>query len=110
MKLDRRDMIRMAVAAAVTAAVAPPVPALAQMDWLTPHLEIQRQNNIRKHQQGTAGKKAEANAQPQAAPSVTPAQRQAAWSRHRGEYTLRVLRDGQASADRWLDQLVLEGR
>ena len=34
---------------------------------------------------------------------LTLAERQAAWSTHKTEYRRRLLRDGQASADRWLD-------
>ena len=34
---------------------------------------------------------------------LTLAERQAAWSTHKAEYRRRLLRDGQASADRWLD-------
>lgn len=35
---------------------------------------------------------------------LTVAERQAAWSNHKTEYRRRLARDGQASADRWLDQ------
>jgi hypothetical protein len=34
---------------------------------------------------------------------LTVAERQAAWSSHKVEYRRRLARDGQASADRWLD-------
>ena len=34
---------------------------------------------------------------------LTLAERQAAWSTHKAEYRRRLLRDGQVSADRWLD-------
>lgn len=40
---------------------------------------------------------------PAADRSLTLAERQAAWSTHKAEYRRRLLRDGQASADRWLD-------
>ncbi|MGJ4727882.1 hypothetical protein [Luteimonas sp. SDU101] len=42
--------------------------------------------------------------------TLTLAERQAAWSAHKGEYRRRLLRDGQASADRWLDDQVLASR
>lgn len=42
---------------------------------------------------------AEASARP-----LTLAERQAAWSKNKEEYQNRLLRDGQASADRWLDE------
>jgi len=52
----------------------------------------------------------EAQAQPRGEPArsapdrpLTTAERQAAWSLHKAEYRRRLLRDGQASADRWLD-------
>lgn len=35
---------------------------------------------------------------------LTLAERQAAWSANKAEYRRRLVRDGQASADRWLDQ------
>lgn len=35
---------------------------------------------------------------------LTVAERQAAWSSNKAEYRRRVVRDGQANADRWLDQ------
>ena len=35
---------------------------------------------------------------------ITLAERQAAWSANKAEYRRRLVRDGQASADRWLDQ------
>jgi hypothetical protein len=106
--------------------------AAAGMDWLTPHLESQRfGNQLRRNQRarertlqgrgqtqsGTGGAAApvpQGGAQPPpAAPArgqPTMAQRQAAWSRHRAEYQRRLLRDGQASADRWLDGHIRAGR
>lgn len=35
---------------------------------------------------------------------LTLAERQAAWSSNKAEYQRRVVRDGQSSADRWLDE------
>lgn len=35
---------------------------------------------------------------------LTLAERQAAWSNNKAEYRRRLVRDGQASADRWLEQ------
>lgn len=42
--------------------------------------------------------------------TLTLAERQAAWSAHKNEYRRRLLRDGQASADRWLDAQALASR
>lgn len=110
------------------------VPGSARaMDYLTPHLESQRYGNQLRRQQrarerarqrrnasggaangtgaaGAAGatgtpRQGQGNARP-----VSMAERQAAWSRHRPEYQRRLLRDGQASADRWLDKQVRAGR
>lgn len=98
-----------AVAAAL---ILSPVPAAAQMDWLTPHLETKRNDNIRRHQQRTAGTGTEAEAaqSQQRDETITMAQRQAAWSRHKAEYRRRLLREGQAGADNWLDQQIRAGR
>lgn len=38
--------------------------------------------------------------------SVSMAERQAAWPRNKDEYRRRMLRDGPAAADRWLDEQV----
>ena len=42
--------------------------------------------------------------------SLTIAERQAAWNDNKAEYRRRVARDGQRSADRWLDQQALAKR
>lgn len=41
---------------------------------------------------------------------LTLAERQAAWSEHKAEYRRRLLRDGRAGADRWLDAQALAAR
>ncbi len=41
---------------------------------------------------------------------LTLAERQAAWSANKEEYRRRAARDGQASADRWLDRQALAAR
>ncbi len=88
---------------------------VAYAQWLGPHLDAQRWNNVRKHQQKQRAQAAErhkaenraatANARP-----LTLAERQTAWSRNKAEYRQRVARDGQASADRWLDSVALANR
>lgn len=42
--------------------------------------------------------------------TLTLAERQAAWRTHKDEYRRRLMRDGQASADRWLDAQALASR
>ncbi|HKX89894.1 MAG TPA: hypothetical protein VJM13_11835 [Sphingopyxis sp.] len=80
--------------------------------WLEPHLDSQRWSNLRKHQQEQAKKAAEQRKRSGAVDTrpVTLAERQAAWSQNKAEYRRRLLRDGQASADRWLDGLVRASR
>ena len=43
-------------------------------------------------------------------PQVTLAERQAVWAENKREYRRRVLREGKASANRWLDERVLARR
>lgn len=78
------------------------MPATAQMDWLTPHLEAKRHDNVRKRQptrqQATANRR------------FSMAERQAAWSRHKSEYGRKLMSEGPQGADRWLDQQILAGR
>jgi hypothetical protein len=71
------------------------------MDWLTPHLEGQRAKRLQNHQRKLRERE---QAQQRAAP-VSLAERQAVWSGNKAEYQRRLLRDGQTSADRWLDEL-----
>lgn len=85
----------------------------AAMDWLTPSLESQRYSNLLKPQQRLhqqRQKQGEPKPQTQTEPSITAAQRQAAWSRHKDEYRKVLLREGHAGAVRWLDQQILAGR
>lgn len=96
---------------AVGAAVmlfASPVPAKAQ--WLNPTLDSQRWDNLRKHQQRQRQRAQQQHRQGQQSARVTLAERQSAWSRNKAEYRRRMLRDGTASADRWLDGIVLANR
>lgn len=115
-------MVKRALLTLVVTAFFAPVPTVAQMDTLTPHLENQRNANIRKHQQRLheqRTKSLKTNPQARITPTqqqrmpqarISPAQRQAAWSRHKAEYRRRLLRNGQTSADQWLDQQILAGR
>lgn len=85
---------------------------IAAAQWLEPQLDSQRWANLRKHQQEQARKAAEQrkHGRPDDAKPVTLAERQAAWSQNKSEYRRRMLRDGQASADRWLDNIVRTNR
>ena len=86
----------------------------AYAQWLNPTLDAQRWNNLRQHQQRQREKAAEPKRQaPPAARTVQPltlAERQAAWSSNKAEYQRRLLRDGQVSADRWLDGIARANR
>lgn len=109
-------MVRMTLSALIAFMLLAPAPTLAQ--WLGPHVDSQRWSNLRKHQQKVHRRNVEkANAttskaqrQDNPAPKLTSSERQSAWSRHKGEYRKRLLRDGQASADRWLDQTAISER
>ena len=90
----------------VGCAAAPPASA---MDWLTPHLESQRNSNLLRHQQSLQ----KHDQQPKAAAGAkrsSLAKRQATWQQSKVEYRRRLLRDGQPSADRWLDNLARQDR
>lgn len=85
-------------------------PAPVQAQWLNPTLDAQRWDNLRKHQQRQRQRAQQKHKQGQQSSRVTLAERQSAWSRNKAEYRRRMLRDGTASADRWLDSLVLANR
>ncbi|HEY0622209.1 hypothetical protein [Sphingomonas sp.] len=98
----------LAIGVAVMLFASPPAPAAAQ--WLNPTLDAQRWDNLRKHQQRQRQRAQQKHRQGQQSARVTLAERQAAWSRNKAEYRRRMLRDGPASADRWLDGIVLANR
>lgn len=97
----------LAVGAAIML-LAPPAPVTAQ--WLNPTLDAQRWDNLRKHQQRQRQRAQQKRRATQPAGRVSVVERQAAWSRNKTEYRRRMLRDGTASADRWLDGIVLANR
>lgn len=86
----------------------------AYAQWLDPALDSQRWSNLRKHQQRQREKAQQQQKQRRAGGEstkpLTLAERQAAWSQNKGEYRRRLLRDGQASADRWLDGVARANR
>lgn len=81
---------------------------VAAQDYLGIHSDTIRDNNLRNHQiegqrmQARKGNRPTTTATRARRPNL--AERQAAWSRNKTEYRKRMLRDGKASADRWLDQ------
>ena len=97
--------------AVLVATASPPIVASAQ-DTLTPYLESQRWDNVRRTQQAQTQRKDAAEEQEPAKtlPPITMAQRQKAWSRHKAEYRKHLLRSGQKSADAWLDSEIRAGR
>ncbi len=110
MKRTSSRVICLSIGVAASAALTP-LPARAQMDWLTPHLENQRWSNLREHQQrmrerDPTEKPAASTKRNPPAPrpsnATRPESAQAAAKRLEPEYRLRVRRDGKASADAWL--------
>lgn len=94
------------------------MPVTLPAQWLNPSLDAQRWNNLRNHQQkiredrlknqdrqSTETAAQAANRQP-----LTLAERQTAWSQNKAEYRKRLMSDGKASADRWLDQIAMANR
>ncbi len=102
--------------AALVFGVSCTVPIEAEAQWLGPHLEAQRHDNLRKrqqrqHERARARQKAKgAPVAGAAAAAISLRERQAAWRADQSEYRQRLLRDGRRSADRWLDQIVLRTR
>lgn len=97
------------LAALVVAAVATCSPVLAQ-DWLGSHRNTILEHNpgdhvLQRQQQGV--RMAQSAGEITRLPTM--ADRQAAWSHNKVEYRQRLLRDGPAAADRWLEQLAAGG-
>jgi exonuclease VII large subunit len=74
-------------------------PAQAQMDWLTPNLEAQRYNNMRRHQQRLRTNQQHMRSQ---RPTISPQRRQQLMRQIEPEYRRRVRLHGKARADEWL--------
>jgi hypothetical protein len=75
------------------------------MDWLTPRLESQRHDNIRRHQQRTKQQRIKMTAGDHASrpsPSLSPERREQLMRQLEPEYRRRVQLHGQVSADNWL--------
>jgi hypothetical protein len=90
--------------ACVLAGVLASVPASAQVDYLTNHLESQRWSRKMDHDNRMRRQKQAAAPNASTAPGAADVQaaRHAAARRLEPEYQMRVARDGKASADRWL--------
>lgn len=71
--------------------------ALAQMDWLTPGLESQRYDNLRRHQQRTYQQRPRAPR-----PGISPQRMQQLMRQVEPEYHRRVRLYGKPRADEWL--------
>lgn len=84
----------------------------AAMDWLTPNLESQRHNNIRRHQQRQRAQHRATQpryaAPSRPAPGISAARRQQMMRQIEPEYYRRVRAHGKASADRWLKKTAWE--
>lgn len=84
---------------------------LAAQDWLGVHLDTQREENMRRHQQEQRiGESHSLNARQRYAPSISGKQRHAAMRRHHREYD-QIRKDrGYRAADQWLAEQVAAGR
>ena len=85
--------------------------AVAQMNWLTPHLESQRHHNIRRHQQRLHEKRLQRTGVVQdqsstrpVSPGPDPVRRQQLMRQIEPEYHRRVQLYGKANADDWLSR------
>jgi hypothetical protein len=81
------------------------------MDWLTPRLESQRHDNIRRHQQRIRQQRANKQQRikmtagdhaSRPSPGLSPERREQLMRQLEPEYRRRVQLHGQASADNWL--------
>lgn len=73
--------------------------ALAQMDWLTPGLESQRYDNLRRHQQRRQTYRQQPRGQK---PGISPQRMRQLMRQIEPEYRRRVRLYGQTRADEWL--------
>lgn len=96
-------------ALAIIIAVGSPAPVTAQ-DWLGVHLESQREENLRRHQQGQAGASGSPDARKHFSPPISGKARHAAMRRHHREYGRIMKARGYRAADQWLADQVAAGR
>lgn len=76
--------------------------ALAQMDWLTPGLESQRYDNLRRHQQRTYQQRSYQQRPRAPRPGISPQRMQQLMRQVEPEYRRRVRLYGKPRADEWL--------
>lgn len=85
-------------------------PAVAQ-DWLGTHLDTQREENMRRHQQDQQGGASNApHARERYDPPISGKARHAAMRRHHREYAKVMKARGVYAADQWLADQVAAGR
>ena len=94
---------------AIIIAFGPAAPAMAQ-DWLGVHLETQREENLRRHQQEQAGASSSPDARKRYSPPISGKARHAAMRRHHREYGRIMKERGYRAADQWLADQVAAGR
>lgn len=92
---------------AATAALVAPVMAAAQ-DHLGVHLETQREQELRRHQQAQASGASETREK--YTPPISGQKRHAAMRRHHREYGEVMKARGAEAADQWLAEQVAAGR
>lgn len=85
-------------------------PAAAQ-DWLGTHLDTQREENMRRHQQAQqAGVSNAPNNRERYTPPLSGGARHAAMKRHHREYARVMKERGVSAADQWLADKVTARR
>lgn len=81
----------------------------AAQDYLGVHLETQREENLRRHQQGRAAESGKP-AKEKYVPPISGKARHAAMARHHREYGKIMQEQGYRAADAWLARQVAAGR
>ncbi|HRO59168.1 MAG TPA: hypothetical protein PK177_08390 [Burkholderiaceae bacterium] len=101
---DRRTFLAVAAATGLG-----PVAEANSQDWLGIHLETQREENLRRHQQGQASGSQEGTSN-RYEPPISGKARHAAMRRHHREYSKILEKHGYRAADQWLAEQVAAGR
>lgn len=94
---------------AVVASLGFAAPAVAQ-DWLGTHLDTQREENMRRHQQEQARTSNKPATRERYDPPISGKARHAAMRRHHREYARVMKARGADAADQWLADQVAAGR
>lgn len=79
---------------------------VAAQDYLGTHLDTVREETMRRHQQDMSRDRPKETRSKEgtATGPASLADRQAVWSKNKAEYRRKMLREGPAAADRWLDE------